>query len=254
MNAVLVIAANTAREVIRQRLFGNTLLFGVLMVLLSVVVSNITFGRVERVVRSIGLGGVALASGLLALLVGVTLIHREIERRTLFVVLTRPVSRAQYVLGRYLGFLVTLAAVTLSFALVFFLCLGSVGAAPTVQDAHALTLSFVQASVLAAFAVVLSSFSTPTVAAGTGLGFWIACASTDDLVNLTAQAEEPVRSFAVGLAYILPSFARFNLADAAVHDDPVSWLHLAWTTGYGALYVVLFVALAGVVLARREMT
>ncbi|MEL6186147.1 MAG: ABC transporter permease subunit, partial [Myxococcota bacterium] len=175
-------------------------------------------------------------------------------RKTLFVVLTRPVSRAQYVLGRYLGLVAALAGVVLGFSLVFFLMLGYVLAAPTSLDVLALAMAFVEAAVLAAFAMVLSSFSTPSLAAGIGLGFWIAAASTDDLVNLTAKADGPTRFLAGTISYLLPAFARFNFRDAAVHGLAVDPGAVLQTFLYGGLYAAAFVALASLILGRREMT
>src|SRR5438067_1870881 len=109
MTPIFIVAANTFRQTLRQRLFYNIFIFGVGMVLLSLVVGNITYGYQHRVVRSIGLSGVALALDLIAILVGVTLIHQEIDRKTLFVVLVRPIGRAQYVWGRYLGLVAALS-------------------------------------------------------------------------------------------------------------------------------------------------
>ena len=86
MNPILVIAGNTLRQTVRQRLFLNIGIFGIGMVLLAMLVGSITYGFPDRVVRSIGLSGVTIAVDLMALLLGVGLIHEEIDRKTLFVV------------------------------------------------------------------------------------------------------------------------------------------------------------------------
>lgn len=254
MTAVWMVATNTIRETIRQRLFLNIFVFGVGMVVFAMVVGNITFGFPDRVVRSIGLTGVSLAANLMALLVGVGLVHGEIDRKTLFVVLTRPVSRTQYVVGRYLGLVVALAGVVAGFSVVFLLMLAYVLATPTGLDLVALVMAFLEASVLAAFAVVLSSFSTPSLAAGIGLGFWLAAASTDDLVGLTADADGPTKALAQAISYVLPSFARFNYREVAVYGIGIEPSVVIQTILYGGLYAAAFVALASVILSRREMT
>ena len=119
MNALWMIASNTVRQTVRQRLFYNVALFGVGMVVLAMIVSNITFGFPDRVVRSIGLSGVTFAVDLMALLVGVTLVHQEIDKKTLFVLLTRPLTRWQYVAGRFLGLFLTIVAMTVGLGLAF---------------------------------------------------------------------------------------------------------------------------------------
>jgi Cu-processing system permease protein len=253
MNPIFAIATNTLRQTVRQRLFYNVAVFGIGMVLFSMVLGQITFGYPERVVRSIGLGGVAIALDLVALLVAVSLVHEEIDRKTLFVVLTRPLARWQYVLGRYLGLLAALALVLLGFAAVFFLTLGLVDGAPRPVDAAAFALMLVEAAVLAGFGLVLSTFSTPTLASGLGLGFWVASSTVDDLVRLTAKADEATRLLARALYHLLPALRRFNLREAAVHDLAVTAADLAGAAGYGVLYATALVALAAAILSRREM-
>ena len=253
MSRVLVIASNTVRETIRQRVFLNVVVFGVGMIIFAMVVSNLTFGYPDRVVRSIGLSGISIAVNLLALLLGVGLIHREIDRKTLFVVLTRPVERWQYILGRYIGLMTALVVVFLGFVAIYFAILGYVLGTPRIQDVVALELSLIEASVLGAFAIVLSSFSTPTLSAGIGLGFWITCATVDDLINLTAKADAAVKALASGIAWLFPSFERFNYRGAAVYSETLDFSTITYTNVYGLLYIVCFTALASAILSRREM-
>lgn len=248
-----LVASNTVREVIRQRLFFNILVFGVGMIIFAMVVSNLTFGYPDRVVRSIGLSGIAIAGNLLALLVGVALIHREIDQKTLFVVLTRPIGRGSYVVGRFLGLAVSLAGVYAGFSAIFLVMLVYVNGTPSSLDALSLAMSFVESCILGALALVLSSFSTPTLSAGIGLGFWIACASTDDLVNLTKDASAELQTLASVISTVLPSFARFNYREVAIYADAVDSSTVAQTVGYGGLYIVAFVSLASAVLSRRQM-
>lgn len=253
MNPMLIIATNTWRENIRQRLFHNIIIFGVGMMIFAMVVSNITFGFPDRVVRSIGLSGVSVALNLMALLIGVSLVHREIDNKTLFVVLTRPVERWQYVIGRYLGLVGNLAVVFIGFSAIFFLMLGYVLGTPNSQDMVALFSSFLEACILGAFATLLSSFSTPSLSAGIGLGFWIACASADDLVGLSAKADASTKVLMQAISWVLPNFAAFNFREAAIYIDPVSVGDVAFTLVYAGLYMVGFIALASAVLSRREM-
>jgi Cu-processing system permease protein len=253
MSPILLIAANTLRQTIRQRLYFNIAVFGVGMVLLAMVVGQITFGYPDRVVRSLGLTGVTIAVDLLALLTSVSLIHEEIDRKTLFVVLTRPLSRWQYVVGRYLGLLVAVTLAMTGFGAVFFLVLMAVGGTPTAIDLWALAAAIPEAAILGAFGMVLSAFSTPTLSAGIGLGFWLAAATTDDLMNLTAKSEAPARLVATAAYYALPSLARFNFRELAVYGGAVSLPDVLGTLGYAGLYMAGLVALASVILSRREM-
>lgn len=253
MNAVLVVATNTFRQTVRQRLFYNVVIFGVGMILLSMVMGNITFGQPDRVVRSIGLSGVSVALDLIALLVGVSLIHQEIDKKTLFVVLTRPVRRWQYVLGRYVGLVATLALVLVGLTVVFALTITTAHGEVLASDLVALGASLPEAAVIGGIGLVLSAFSTPTLSAGMGLGIWIASSTTDDLLRLTAKAEAPTRALARAIYYVLPAVSRFNFREAAVYKMPVGAAEYLSALGYGAVYCVVLVALASAILDRREM-
>ena len=253
MKTIYLIASNTVREVVRQRIFANITIFGVVMLVFALAVSNITFGFPDRVVRSVGLAGASIATSLMSLLLAVGIIHREIDRQTLFVVLTRPVARWQYATGRYLGLVAVLLGVVLGFAGVFTLMLGVVGGSPSWADGITFGMCYVEAAVLAGFGLVLSSFSTPTLSAGIGLGFWLACLGVDDLLHLSEKASPVIRGLSVCIVYALPSFSRFNFREAAVYGDDVALGTLMWSAGYGLLYAVGFVLLAGAVLERREL-
>lgn len=252
MTAIVAIAANTFRQVVRQRLFYNVVLFGLGMVLFAMVVGSLTFGFPDRVVRSIGLSGVVLALDLMAVLVGVTLVHQEIEGKTLFVVLTRPVERWQYVLGRYLGLVLALLTSWVGLIAVFFSTLLLSRGTPTSSDLLAVAGALPEAAVLAGVGLVLSTFSTPTVGAGMAVGLWVASATTDDLLQLTK--DDPVtRPIARVIFYLLPCLERFNFREAAVYQLPVGAAEYLSAFGYGVVYAAILVALGGLILSRREM-
>ena len=253
MRPIYIIALNTLRQTIRQRLFFNVAIFGVGMLILSMVLGQITFGYPDRVVRTIGLSGSVIALDLIGLLVGVTLIHQEIDRKTLFVVLTRPVGRGQYVLGRYLGLLMALALALSGFMLVFSATIVAVGGSVTWTDMIALGLAFPEAMLIGGIGIVLSSFSTPTLSAGIGLGAWIASATTDDLLRFSAKSEPFVQSLVKVVYYVLPSLERLNFREAAIYHSTVAVNDFALALLYGVVYAGVLVAIAIVILSRREM-
>lgn len=253
MSPIVAVASNTFRQCVRQRLFYNVVIFGVGMILLSMAIGNITFGFPDRVVRSIGLSGVTISLDLIALLLGVTLIHQEVDKKTLFVVLTRPVRRWQYVTGRYLGLILTLTLTLIGFSVVFILALLAARGAPSGPDFVALMAVLPEMSVLAGIGITLSAFSTPTLSAGIGLGIWIAAATTDDLVRLSVTADEATKLLAKVTYYALPSLARFNFRDTAIYKLPIDTVDVMGSMAYGIIYSCLLVAVSSAILSRREM-
>ncbi|MEM1023885.1 MAG: ABC transporter permease subunit [Myxococcota bacterium] len=262
MSVVGLVAGNTIRQIVRQRTFFNVFIFGLGMVIVALVVSNITFGYRDQVVRSIGLSGVILAVDLMALLLSIGLIHAELDRKTLFVVMTRPVTRTAYVLGRALGLFAVLSMAMASFGLVVLLTLLSVGGAPTLHDVYALSGGLVEAGILGSFGLVLSAFTTPMLGTGIGLGFWIAASTTDDLVRLARlkgdnSMGEALHSgnetMAQALSYVLPNFQVLNFRTEAVYRLTIPGDEFAWALVYGVLWIVGFLLLAGLILSRREL-
>lgn len=253
MGQILAIATNTFRQTVRQRLFFNVIIFGVFLLLLGMIIANITFGYPDRVVRSIGLSGSVIALDLIALLVGVALIQQEIERKTLFVVLTRPLRRWQYALGRYLGLIATLVLSMLGLGAVYCVVLMMVGGAPSAGDFIALGVGAAEAAIIGGIGLSLSAFSTPTLSAGMGLGIWIASAVTDDLVRLTRDAGELPHLLAKVVYYILPSLSRLNFRELVVYQQPIPATDVVSVLIYAVLYSAALVALASTILSRRQM-
>jgi ABC-2 type transport system permease protein len=253
VSAIWIIAQNTFRQTLRQRVFYNVAIFGVGMVLLSMLVGNITYGYIDRVVRSIGLGGVSVALAPLALMVGTTLVHQEIDKKTLFVVLVRPVQRWQYIAGRYLGLIATLALTLVGLSVVFCFALFMSFGSPQPADFVALAASLPESAILGGVGILLSSFSTPTLSAGIGIGIWIVGACTDDFIELTKKADPGVRMLAKIAYYAFPSLARFNFRDLAIYEHTAKVQDYAGAFAYGLAYCILLGAAASVILSRREM-
>lgn len=253
MTQIYIIALNTLRQTVRQRLFFNVAVFGVGMLLLGMVMGQLTFGMPDRVVRSIGLSGVSISLDLLALFIAVGLVHQEIDKKTLFVVLVRPVRRWQYVIGRYLGLVATLALTLIGLGAVFFGALLLSFGRPMTEDLVALAGALPEAAMLAAIGVALSTFSTPTLAGGVGLGIWIASTATDDLLRLTEKADALTKLVAQAAYYVLPNLSRLNFREHAIYKEAFSAAEVTNAILYGGLYSAAIVALASLILSRREM-
>lgn len=248
-----LIARNTVLQLIRQKTFYNLAVIGVAAVVFGLVVGNITYGSPQRVVRSIGLSGVSLTLDLMALLLGVGLVNTEIQSRTLFVIITRRVSRAAYLGGRYVGLIATLAIALVGLSLTYVALLAMVRGEIGLPDLQALAMALVESAVIGGFALSLSCITTPTLGTGMGLGIWIAAATSDDLVKLTSVTNPDLKPVAEIVSLALPALSRINIRADAVYGVAISAGEFAERVGYSCCYVVLFWALATIVLTRREM-
>lgn len=253
MSAILLIAKNTLRQTVRQKLFYNIAIFGVGMLLLAMVMGRVTFGHPDRVVRSIGLSGVSLALNVIALLLSVSLIHQEIEQKTVFVVLTRPLQRWHYVFGRYLGLLYALSLALLGLSLVFVATLYAAGGRFGESDVLVLLAALPEAAMLGGVGLILSAFSTPTLSAGLALGVWVISASIDDLLRLTVGADSATRVLVQTAHTVLPALARLNFREEAIYGIAVQSSEYWGAMLYSGIYIAALVALASLIFTRREM-
>lgn len=253
MTAIRILALNTFRGLMRRQTLFNVVILGVGLVLLALVVSNISYGFPDRIVRSLGLSGISISLNLLGLLLGASLVAEEVEQRTLYVVLTRPVGRGIYVVGRFAGAAVVLALVALGFYGVLTGVLLLIGVEPSGLDVVAAGFMWLEALVLLAFALVLSCFSTPLLSVGIGLGFWVICASIDDVRALMQRSEDPFVSQLVEVVYwLVPSFHLLNYREVAVYQDPVVLTQLLAHGAYGLACAAMLVVAGVLVLQRRQ--
>ncbi len=247
------IAENTMREAIRSKVLYTLLFFAVLLIGTGVLLATLTYVESERILQSVGLAAIRLFGAAIAIFIGIGLIHREVERRTIYTILSKPISRAEFLLGKYLGLVATVwlqvAIMGAAFAAVSLLA----GAPLTVQHAIALGLAGVELAVIVALATLFSSFTTPMLAALFTTGLYAIGHLSRDLRDLGARSDaESVRTAALTLYRLLPDLETFNLTTQALHSQPVPGSQVIFALLYGAGYSALVLLLAVTVFDRRD--
>ena len=246
---------NTFRESLRDKLQVNLLIFGLIMIGSSLLLSDLTLGERARIVLDIGLASMNLFGVLIAIFVGIGLVNREIDRRTLYVVLAKPVTRPTFLLGRYLGLLLTIAMnlVIMCAGLAGILAYGAIPFAPDILKA--VLLIMMEVTVVAAVALLCSTFtSTPTLGAIFTLSVWVIGHLTGDLKALGNKLPDPVLSWLLtGLYYVWPNLERFNIKGRVVYALPVGAEEMTLTMGYGSLYTALVLCAASFIFCRRDL-
>jgi ABC-type transport system involved in multi-copper enzyme maturation permease subunit len=254
---VSTLALVTVREAIRRKLAVNLLVFAVALVTASVVISSLTFGEQYRVIVSIALSAMEVFGTLIAAFLGASLVAGDVERRTVFPIVAKPVSRAQYVVGRYLGLVTTTTLNLLVMAAVFVAVLASythglafVGQTPLFATLGALALQF---AMIAAVAVFFSSFSSATLSAIFTLALVVAGHVASDLVRYWAGKGEAAGWLGRALYLAVPNLEALNLKEAMVYKDVLPAGTTATAFAYGALYCAGVVALASAIFTRRDL-
>ena len=283
---VAAIASNTLLGLARERVFWFLLVFALLLIASSVVLVRFSFQDQFQMLKDVSLGAMSVFSSLLAVLATASLLPRDLEERTLYTLLAKPVGRGEYLVGKFLGvaLLLTLALAlmgALFFALLF--VRGRAVEAETARDLAALApdalasklaemravvrdpnlvaagaLILAKACVLAAATLCLSTFATSNL-------FTVMLAAAVWFIgHLQGAAREYWQGGgeAVGAwtkltlgatSVIFPDFQLFNLVDEVAAGIPVPIVLLARTLGLGAFYVAIYLGAAHFVFLRKEL-
>ena len=250
--AIGAIALNTFREAIRDRILYLLLVFALVLIGISRMLALLTVGNEDKIIKDIGLSAISLFGVLTAVFVGVSLVFKEIERRTVYTLLANPVRRWQFVVGKFLGLLLVLVMNVglMTVALCGLLLLRGESPWPLLP---AIVLILVELVVITAFALLFSSVTNPILAALMTFAIYIVGHLTWSLQLLKAQLEGGLAVRLVDVVYwVMPNLERLNLKAAAVHGLPLESGFVTLGVIYGLSYSVVVLGLACVVFERKE--
>jgi ABC-type transport system involved in multi-copper enzyme maturation permease subunit len=260
--AILTIARNTFRENIRDKILYNLILFALIMILSSVALGQLTLGHEEKVIVDIGLSAISIFGTLIAIFIGISLVYKELEKRTVYALLSKPVHRHEFILGKYLGLLYTLLVnvVIMTVGLILTMMYhGGVGFQGYIRLIPAVYLIFLSLALTTALALVFSTFSTPALSTLFTFFLWVIGHFNGDLLEfgrLTKSA--PLQWLFRVLYYVLPNLSNFttidsrNVIESAAYRQPIDLIAVLWVTVYGLLYCGILLSLSIVVFSRRD--
>jgi ABC-type transport system involved in multi-copper enzyme maturation permease subunit len=255
MRTIYLVALNTFKETVRNKVLYNILLVAAVVLLLAMSFGDLSVMSRVQVMSDFGLATMSLTGLLLAVFIGVGVLGAEIADKTVYGVLCKPVDRMQFIAGKFLGLLVTLALNFLLIALIFVAAITVMtGRAPQAAIFSAVLLLLVEMSVVIAAAIMWSCFTTPTLAAIFTLSFY-AAGHLNDLITLSADAQTTpfLRAVLVALHYILPNLEYFNIRTAVVFDLNIAHGHVAIATAYGLLYTGLLLFVSSILFDRKDL-
>jgi len=256
VNRIYHIALNTFREAVRDRVLYNLVAFAVLMCGTAILVGQISFGIEKLVVINLGLTAVSLFGVVISIFIGIGLVSKEIEKRTLYTLLSRPVRRWEFVVGKFMGLVGTL------FVNTFFMAIGVLGAMLYVSHRFAkpdgwvlvavyfIILQFV---IVTALALLFSSFSSPLMSAVFAFSLFIVGAFEEDLRGFAGMTRGITRWIATGAAYLVPNFSALNIITSVAHEQPVSGQLIVYNTAYALIYATMAICGAVLIFERRNL-
>ncbi|MDI6783862.1 MAG: ABC transporter permease subunit [bacterium] len=279
---IAAIAMNTFREAIRNKILYILLVFAVVMILFSVILAILSIGQEQKIIKDVGLSAIIFFGVLISIMVGIGLIYNELDKRTIYVIVSKPIHRYEFVLGKFFGLLLTLAVNVVLMSVVFFLLvlfrqpvtqiidqfvfwLGRVTphemwlmlkhAASTFSQGlnnlpellpltKAIAFSFLELTIITALAVMFSSFSTPILSAVFTFILFIVGHMTQDLLMLAQNLAKK----GTGIAMVIANFAQFvayilpDLEVLNIRNHVVSGVPVTWSLTQAAVYALFYTA------------
>jgi len=257
MKRAAVVALNTFREAVRDRVLYNLLFFALVMMAASIVAGQITIGIEETVIVTLGLSAISLIGLLISVFIGVGLVSKEMDKRTLYALLAKPVRRWEFLLGKFAGLVLTLAVNLAVMGIGLFLALlyvkQSVGSGDATIFA-AVYFIWLKLALVVALALLFSCFTTPLLAILFTAGIYIVGLYVQELRDLPKEVMTPgMAAFTKGLSYVLPNFENFNIMAMAAHGRSVPGAFVAQNTLYAAIYCGIVLIAAMAVFSRRNL-
>ncbi len=260
LRRVGAVAANTVREAGRNRLFFGILGAAVLLLIFSVVLSDLALvDQRARLVQDFGLFTIPLLCNLTAILLGVVLMTKEIERKTLYAILPKPLRRAEFLLGKYLGLVLLLLAELLILTFVWSGVLLLRGGSLTPVIAEALALQFIEIMLVTAVALFFSALSSPILSGVLTAGVFVIGRITYVISELLGAqkgvfVEVPLmRALGRVLLAVVPDLSTFNISDELLLDWTIPNAYLGAATAYGLSWTAVFLVLAVLLFERRDL-
>lgn len=259
---IVIIALNTFRESIRDKILYNIVFLAIALTLFSIVLGEWSVFDRAYVIKSTTLSVMSLSGLLISIFVGISLVQKEIQRRTVLTLLSKPIGRASFIVGKYFGLLAVVAVHLLILTCIFFGMLFVFNASPTLSILTAVYLIFCEMAVVIAVALLFSSFSSTVLSALFTLGVYFAGHLSNQLLEQVRFASRMgemgkastalFEKMAVGIHAVFPGLYRFNVTNYVVHGVALPDFYLFWNTVYALGYVGVFLAIASWWFSRRD--
>ena len=253
MRQVAAIAVNTFKETIRDRVLAVIVVFALIMIVGGLWLGSISLGEQARMMKDFGLVAVTGFGLIVAVFVAAGLVHKEVEKRTVFILFSKPVSRAAFIAGKFVGLCATMAAVLAGMGLFLFLLVWAVAGDASGMVLVAVALIYVQLLAVVAITIFFSTLGSAILASVLGICVFIAGQLSHNVLSLTRLGDNVVTEALSWLVYvIIPNFSAIDVKAGVVGEDTLAWAQIAMWVAYLTAYVVVVLALAAVAFRRKE--
>lgn len=252
MKRVMSIGLNTFRETLREKLLYNLLVFALLMIGSSILLSRLTLGDANRLILDLGLASINLFGVIIAIFVGIGLVSKEIDKKTIYTIVSKPVPRYEFLLGKYLGLCITLLVNTVIMVAGLLVVLHIMDVPIELMLFKSLLLIFMELLVITAVALLFSTFTSSTLSAIFSLAIYVIGHLSADLKIFGAKLDSVNRGIVNAIYYLMPNLERFNLKGHVIHQLDVGMADMMLIICYGMAYATLVLLVAAFIFQRRD--
>ena len=252
-----IVALNTFREAVRDRVLYSLVFFALLMMAAAILVGQISIGIEQIVIVNLGLSAISVIGLLIAVFLGVALVSKEMDKRTLYALLAKPVRRWEFLLGKFGGLVLTLTVNTLAMAAGLFLALTLVAHSDEYRQGSVLVAVYfilLKLALVVALALLFSCYTTPLLAILCTAGLYVAGLFVTEMRTFQSKTmSQALHTFLRWLSYLLPNFGNFDVMAAAAHGRAIPRALIAQNTAYAALYCVIVLTAAAAIFSKRNL-
>ena len=250
---VAAVAVNTFRETIRDRILGVIILFALAMIVASLWLASISLGQEDRMMKDFGLVAISLFGLIVAAFVAASLVRKEVEKRTVFIIFSKPVSRSEFIWGKFLGLAATMFAVLAGMTVFLFVLAWFVAKSPSGSLLLAGLLIYLQLLVVMAVTMLFSTMTSAILASVWGICVYAAGQLSHNVLSLSRLGHSGITHAASGLVfYLVPNLSAVDIRAPVVGEGAVVWTSLVAWCAYLLAYLVIALFVASWIFRRKE--
>src|SRR5574341_1224144 len=228
---IMAIGVNTFRETIREKILYNLLIFALIVIGASILLQNLTFTEQVKIVKDMCLASISIFGVIMSIFIGITLVSREIERKSIYSTLAKPLHRYQFLLGKYIGLLMVLAVNVIIMAAGMGIIVHAIEGPMGPVMYWAVFLTFLELCLITAIALLFSTFTTTMLSGTFTLAFFVIGKMSGDIKYFGSRSTSAfVRKASEVLYYVLPNLQNYNIRSQAVYNDPLPFSYILWVT------------------------
>lgn len=260
LGRMYALALNTFREAIRKRFLYAVLILVLGANLFTIVLGEMSLNHETRVARDVGLASIRLLGCITAIILGAVLLYNEIERRTIHTIISKPIERHEFVLGKYLGMVMTLSLLVALFTVAMWGVLQMQEVGFTTELLEAVALAYMEVLLVAGIAVFFSSFASPVLSGVFTFLLWRLGHVTPEMQQAVDSADEAwIQNVANIALHVVPDMHKFSISGnvfegehVSIHTGFVSWGYVSTCMAYALLYLAVLLISAMVIFSRRD--